>query len=66
MGDQRFVHTTTESTKYVHELFKQHGDRIGDLEVRRASLEDTYMTLVRRHESSEPGAAVHTLAEVTR
>ncbi|WP_280414817.1 ABC transporter ATP-binding protein [Nocardia carnea] len=66
VGDQRFVHTTTESTKYVHELFKQHGDRIGDLEVRRASLEDTYMTLVRRHESGEPGAAVHTLAEVTR
>ncbi|MFI1463703.1 ABC transporter ATP-binding protein [Nocardia carnea] len=66
VGDQRFVHTTTESTKYVHELFKQHGDRIGELEVRRASLEDTYMTLVRRHESGEPGAAVHTLAEVTR
>ncbi|MGI5222590.1 ABC transporter ATP-binding protein [Nocardia sp. CA-290969] len=64
--DQRFVHTTTESTKFVHELFKQHGDRIGDLEVRRASLEDTYMTLVRRHESGEPGAAVHTLAEVAR
>ncbi|MFD4403946.1 ABC transporter ATP-binding protein [Nocardia sp. NPDC058499] len=66
VGDQRFVHTTTESTKYVHELFKQHGDRIGDLEVRRASLEDTYMTLVRRHESGDPGAAVNTLAEVTR
>lgn len=64
--DQRFVHTTTESTKFVHELFKQHGDRIGDLEVRRASLEDTYMTLVRRHESGEPGAAVRSLAEVTR
>ncbi|NKY37550.1 ABC transporter ATP-binding protein [Nocardia speluncae] len=66
VGGQRFVHTTTESTKYVHELFKQHGDRIGDLEVRRASLEDTYIALVRRHESGESGAAVHTLAEVTR
>ncbi|MFD3593847.1 ABC transporter ATP-binding protein [Nocardia sp. NPDC058640] len=63
---QRFVHTTTESTKYVHELFKQHGDAIGDLEVRRASLEDTYMTLVRRAESGEEVAAVHTLTEVTR
>ncbi|MEU3767096.1 ABC transporter ATP-binding protein [Amycolatopsis keratiniphila] len=50
---QRFVHSTTESTKYVHELFKQHGDAIGDLEVRRASLEDTYMTLVRKAESLE-------------
>ena len=63
---QRFVHTTTESTKYVHELFKQHGDDIGELEVRRASLEDTYMTLVRRAESGDTGAPVHSLAEVTR
>ncbi|WET81184.1 ABC transporter ATP-binding protein [Amycolatopsis sp. QT-25] len=51
LDGQRFVHSTTESTKYVHELFKQHGDAIADLEVRRASLEDTYMTLVRRAES---------------
>ncbi len=65
VDDQRFVHTTTESTKFVHELFKQHGEAIGDLEVRRASLEDTYMTLVRRAESGENTAAVHTLAEVT-
>lgn len=48
---QRFVHTTTESTRYVHELFIQYGAAIGDLEVRRASLEDTYMTLVRQSES---------------
>ncbi|TQF75012.1 ABC transporter ATP-binding protein [Rhodococcus spelaei] len=66
VDDQRFVHTTTESTKFVHELFKQHGDRIGELEVRRASLEDTYMTLVRRHESGEVASTVHTLAEVAR
>ncbi|WP_409496353.1 ABC transporter ATP-binding protein [Amycolatopsis sp. cmx-11-12] len=51
LDGQRFVHATTESTKYVHELFKQHGDAIGDLEVRRASLEDTYMTLVRKAEA---------------
>ncbi|MFI5500117.1 ABC transporter ATP-binding protein [Nocardia asteroides] len=63
---QRFVHTTTESTKYVHELFKQHGETIADLEVRRASLEDTYMALVRRAESGADHPAVHTLAEVTR
>ncbi|WP_181771460.1 ABC transporter ATP-binding protein [Amycolatopsis pittospori] len=52
LDGQRFVHSTTESTKYVHELFKQHGDAIGDLEVRRASLEDTYMTLVRKAEAA--------------
>ncbi|MGW1737571.1 ABC transporter ATP-binding protein [Nocardia sp. NPDC001965] len=66
VDDRRFVHTTTESTKFVHELFKQHGDRIGELEVRRASLEDTYMTLVRRCESADSAAAIHTLAEVIR
>lgn len=66
VDDRRFVHTTTESTKFVHELFKQHGDRVGELEVRRASLEDTYMTLVQRCESEESAAAIHTLAEVTR
>lgn len=66
VDDQRFVHTTTESTKFVHELFKQHGDAIGELEVRRASLEDTYMALVRRHESGDGGTETLTLAEVTR
>ncbi|MGW5453549.1 ABC transporter ATP-binding protein [Nocardia sp. NPDC003979] len=63
VDEQRFVHTTTESTKFVHELFTQHGADIADLEVRRASLEDTYMALVRRAES---GATVHALTEVTR
>ncbi|TCK00617.1 ABC transporter ATP-binding protein [Nocardia alba] len=63
---QRFVHTTTESTKYVHELFKQHGEQIEDLEVQRASLEDTYMALVRRFESDTAAEPVRSLQEVTR
>lgn len=66
VGDQRFVHTTTESTKFVHELFKQHGDSVGELEVRRACLEDTYMALVRRHESGGAEPGTFTTAEVTR
>ena len=66
VDEQRFVHTTTESTKFVHELFKQPGDAIGELEVRRASLEDTYMALVRRHDSGGAEAAASTLVEVTR
>ncbi|MGI5486752.1 ABC transporter ATP-binding protein [Microtetraspora malaysiensis] len=53
----RFVHTTAEATRFVHELFKQHGDAISDLEVRRASLEDTYMALVREHEAGQNVAA---------
>ncbi|MGC7100127.1 ABC transporter ATP-binding protein [Amycolatopsis lurida] len=59
---QRFVHLTTESTKYVHELFKQYGDGIGELEVRRASLEDTYMTLVHQAETGHAVEAVREFA----
>ncbi|UGT40693.1 ABC transporter ATP-binding protein [Nocardia yamanashiensis] len=61
---QRFVHTTTESTKFVYELFQQHGEAIDELEVRRASLEDTYMTLVQRFESGQGEADVRSLEEV--
>ncbi|SFI16692.1 ABC-2 type transport system ATP-binding protein [Streptosporangium canum] len=50
-----FRQSTTESTRLVFELFKEYGEAIGDLEVRRASLEDTYLSLVRQAESE--GAA---------
>lgn len=63
---QRFVHTTTESTKYVYELFQQHGEEIKELEVRRASLEDTYMTLVQRFESGQGESDLFSLEEVVR
>ncbi|MEU0503646.1 ABC transporter ATP-binding protein [Nocardia sp. NPDC005998] len=63
---QRFVHTTTESTKFVHELFGQHGEEIGELEVRRASLEDTYMKLVQQYESGRLDTEIHSLEEVAR
>ncbi|GAA0949318.1 ABC transporter ATP-binding protein [Virgisporangium aurantiacum] len=49
---ERFVHPTDDATRFVRELFAQHGDRIGDLEVRRASLEDTYMKMVREQEAA--------------
>ncbi|MEV6770667.1 ABC transporter ATP-binding protein [Nocardia sp. NPDC051030] len=63
---QRFVHTTTESTKFVYELFQQHGEEISELEVRRASLEDTYMTLVQRSESGRGETDLRSLEEVVR
>ncbi|WP_106962604.1 ABC transporter ATP-binding protein [Streptomyces niveus] len=44
--------TTSDSTGFVRELFAQYGTAIGQLEVRRASLEDTYMALVRREETA--------------
>ncbi|MDI6097709.1 ABC transporter ATP-binding protein [Actinoplanes sp. NEAU-A12] len=47
---RRFVHSAADATSFVRELFGQHGEAIGDLEVRRAGLEETYMRLVREAE----------------
>ncbi|WP_317493036.1 ABC transporter ATP-binding protein [Haloechinothrix sp. LS1_15] len=58
VNGQRHVHATTEATPFVRQLFEQHGDRVTDLEVRRASLEDTYITMVQRHESGDAEQAV--------
>jgi ABC-2 type transport system ATP-binding protein len=63
-GGERFVHATEDATPFVRRLFEQHGEEIEDLEVRRASLEDTYIAMVATFESG----ARHTpaLAEVSR
>jgi ABC-2 type transport system ATP-binding protein len=61
---QQFRQATTESTKFVYELFKQYGEAIEDLEVRRASLEDTYLSLVTRAEEGQ--ASQPTAAEAAR
>ena len=50
---QRFSESTAQSTAFVLELFKRHGEDIRDLEVRRSSLEDTYLSLVRNAESGK-------------
>jgi ABC-2 type transport system ATP-binding protein len=50
-GGQHFVHTTADASRYVHGLVEQYGDAIADVEVRRTTLEDTYMSLVHRYES---------------
>jgi ABC-2 type transport system ATP-binding protein len=47
---QRYVHATAGATKFTRELFAQYGESVEDLEVRRASLEDTYMALVQEYE----------------
>ncbi|MFC9606980.1 ABC transporter ATP-binding protein [Streptomyces niveus] len=49
---ERFTHTTTDSTGFVRDLFARHGTAIAELELRRASLEDTYMALVRQEEAA--------------
>lgn len=54
---EQFVHATTEATHFVRELFTQYGDEVADLEVRRATLEDTYIALVQQIESGQASAA---------
>jgi ABC-2 type transport system ATP-binding protein len=47
---RHFVESTDESTAFVRGLFHQYGEALAELEVRRATLEDTYLTLVRQSE----------------
>jgi ABC-2 type transport system ATP-binding protein len=63
---QRFVHSTTDATEFVRQLFAQHDDKLSDLEVRRASLEDTYMAMVQQFESGKQEDAVREFEVVTR
>ncbi|MGW6021334.1 ABC transporter ATP-binding protein [Streptomyces sp. NPDC055099] len=58
-GGRRFVRTTAASTAFVRGLFREYGEAVGELEVRRASLQDTYLALVRGE--GETGKAVTTL-----
>jgi ABC-2 type transport system ATP-binding protein len=51
-GGQAFTESTAESTAFVFGLFKQYGEAIADLEVRRSSLEDTYLSLVHQAEEA--------------
>jgi len=51
---QRFVHAADDATAFVRQLLRQYGESIEDLEVRRASLEETYMALVRQAENGAP------------
>jgi ABC-2 type transport system ATP-binding protein len=61
---QRFVHPTDDVVPFVRGLLAQHGDELTDLEVRKASLEDTYLAMVHRFESGDRTPPA--LAEVTR
>jgi ABC-2 type transport system ATP-binding protein len=53
LGGKQFVHSAKDATAYVRKLLDQHKTGISNLEVRRASLEDTYMTIVRQHEAKQ-------------
>jgi ABC-2 type transport system ATP-binding protein len=54
---QRFTRSTNQSTRFVLDLFREYGEAIADLEVRRASLEDTYLALVRQAEAGQGEAS---------
>ncbi|WP_344135284.1 ABC transporter ATP-binding protein [Luedemannella flava] len=63
---ERFVHASDDPTRFVRELFAQYGEAVGDLEVRRASLEETYVTLVQQHEAGRAESGVLAFQEATR
>ena len=44
------MHSTEDAVAFLRELLASPGPEVTELEVRRASLEDTYMAMVRRHE----------------
>jgi ABC-2 type transport system ATP-binding protein len=50
---QRHTRHINESTRFVIDLVRRHGESITDLEVHRSTLEDTYLSLVRQAESSQ-------------
>lgn len=56
-GGRSYAHSAEDATGYVRGLFARHGAAIGDLEVRRARLEDVYLTMVREFESGQRTAA---------
>ncbi|MBU8856480.1 MULTISPECIES: ABC transporter ATP-binding protein [unclassified Micromonospora] len=48
---ERYVHATADATAFLRDLLREHGDRVRELEVRRATLEDAYLALVHEEET---------------
>lgn len=63
IGDEHFVHSTDDATTYVRDLLGRE-PRVTDLEVRRTTLEDTYLTMVAR--TAEPAAQPYSREEKNR
>ena len=57
---------TTDPTGFVRDLFARFGDEVEDLDMRRATLEDTYLAMVHRHESGVGGDGDDAFEEVDR
>lgn len=52
-GGERHVHATGDATAFVRDLLTRHPDGVDDVEIVRTTLEDTYLAMVRRHESPD-------------
>jgi ABC-2 type transport system ATP-binding protein len=64
---QRRLQTTDDPTAFVRDLLRStEGDLVRDLDIRRASLEDAYLSLVQQHEAGHTEAAARLFTEVTR
>jgi ABC-2 type transport system ATP-binding protein len=61
-GGRRFSSSAPDGTVFVRQLLGEYDD-IADLEVRRPSLEDAYLTLVQQHEAGHVDAAARLFAE---
>ncbi len=64
-GEEKFMQATPDATAFVRELLAQHDD-VSDLEVRRATLEDTYIAMVQQYESGVGEGAAATLEDAAR
>lgn len=53
---ERFVHAAEDATEFVRDLLTQNSD-VAELEVHRASLEDTYMAMVHAEEGDRDASA---------
>lgn len=60
---EQFAHATPDATLFVRELLTQYGDEVADLEVKRATLEDTYIAMVQKFESGQAEAGAITAFE---
>ncbi|GAA4237140.1 ABC transporter ATP-binding protein [Actinomadura meridiana] len=53
---ERHQRSTPDSTGFVFDLFKRHGEAVSNLEIRASSLENTYLSLVHSAESDREEA----------
>ena len=61
---ESFEHATADPTAFVRQLLGQYDD-VADLEVRRATLEDTYLTMVQQYESGQADPGMTAFEEVS-